>query len=153
MSLGILCYLFWFPYSFSEYCTILLFVTFYAYQMQIQMSCFHPHRVLFLLWWSLVWPDRDGNQWPTVWKVDTLTTKPILRYVYSWSLLWCIGIWYMWLSWTETIFGLFLQTGRSPEKITATMLDVPYAAQEITLSTEPCQSHWVNIIVEMKWIE
>ena len=43
-----LCNLFWFSFSFAEYSTILIFVTYNAYQMQIQTSCLHPHVVLFL---------------------------------------------------------------------------------------------------------
>ena len=49
MCLGMLCYLFWFSFCFAEYTTILIFVTYNAYQMQIQTSCLHPHVVLFLL--------------------------------------------------------------------------------------------------------
>ena len=26
------------------------------------------------LWWSLVWPGRDSNPWPTVWEADMLIT-------------------------------------------------------------------------------
>ena len=48
MCLGMLCYLFWFSFSFAEYSTILIFVTYNAYLMQIQTSCLHPHVVLFL---------------------------------------------------------------------------------------------------------
>ena len=39
---------FWFSFSCAEYSTFLIFVTYNAYQMQIQTSCLHPHVVLFL---------------------------------------------------------------------------------------------------------
>ena len=35
-------------FSFAEYSTILIFVTYNAYQMQIQTSCLYPHVELFL---------------------------------------------------------------------------------------------------------
>ena len=48
MCLGMLRNLFWFSFSCAEYSTILVFVTYNAYQMQIQTSCLHSHVVLFL---------------------------------------------------------------------------------------------------------
>ena len=45
-----LCNLFWFSFSFAEYSTILIFVTYNAYQMQIQTDeLFAPTRGAFLV--------------------------------------------------------------------------------------------------------
>ena len=69
MCLGVLCYLFWFSFGSAEYSTIFIFVTYNAYQMQIQMSCLHPHVVLFLFYMRL-----------------TVTSQALLNRDYKWCI-------------------------------------------------------------------
>ena len=57
--------------NFKLFCTALS----NSYPIALQGGIAGRQFVPFL-WWSLVWPRWDANSRPTVWEVDTLTTKP-----------------------------------------------------------------------------
>ena len=60
------------------------------------------------LWWSLVWPGRDANPWPTMWEADMLTTKPTWHSMFSTKETCLVSIWFppTWSDSGDTSFSL-----------------------------------------------